>query len=345
MTNEFIKIDGSVGEGGGQVLRSSLTLSVCLGKPFKIENIRANRKKPGLLRQHLTAVHAAARISNAKVEGDQLGSQTLVFEPNTVQSGEYHFSINTAGSTMLVLQTVMLPLLFADGHSKVSVEGGTHNPMAPPFEFIRHAFLPVLSKMGADIKATLVRPGFFTQGGGQIDFEVQPIKKLKPVSLLERGNIRSIYGSVYLLGLPLHIAEREISVLARKLKVSETGFEVMPYGREYGPGNIISVSVDSDNICEVFTTYGQKGVKAELVAKGIVKEVRRYIESGVPVDEHLADQLLLPMALAGGGEFTTCDLSQHTQTNINTLKKFINVDFQLTELDNRSFKIQVTHTN
>jgi RNA 3'-terminal phosphate cyclase (ATP) len=264
-----------------------------------------------------------------------------VFEPNAVQAGEYHFSINTAGSTMLVLQTVMLPLLFADGPSKVSVEGGTHNSMAPPFEFIRHAFLSVLSKMGADIKVTLVRPGFFPQGGGQIAMEVQPIKKLKTVSLLERGDIRSIYGAVYLLGLPLHIAEREISVLARKLKVSETAFEVMPYGREVGPGNIISVSVDSDNVCEVFTAYGQKGVKAEIVAKGIVKEVRRYIDSDIPVDEHLADQLLLPMALAGGGEFITCNLSQHTHTNIETIKKFVDINVAVSEESDTQFRIHI----
>jgi len=337
----LIVIDGSEGEGGGQVLRSSLALSICLGKPFKIENIRARRKKPGLLRQHLTAVNAAARISNAKVEGNQLGSQTLMFEPNDVQAGEFRFSINTAGSTTLVLQTIMLPLLFADGPSKVSVQGGTHNPMAPPFEFLQQAFLPVLTRMGANIKATLTRPGFFPQGGGCIELDVQPTKGLQPLSLLERGSNCAISGSIYLLGLPMHIAEREIKVLARKLNVSEKAFEIKSYGREYGPGNIIFVTVESENVCEVFTVYGQKSIKAEDVAKKITKEVRSYVDSSVPVDEHLADQLLLPMALAGSGEFITCDLSQHTQTNINTVKQFINVDYQVTEVDNHCFKIQV----
>jgi RNA 3'-terminal phosphate cyclase (ATP) len=329
----LIHIDGSEGEGGGQVLRSSLALSVCLSKPFVIENIRAKRKKPGLLRQHLTAVRAATRISNAKVEGDSLGSQRLVFEPNEVQAGEYHFSIGTAGSTTLVLQTVMLPLLFARESSKVVVEGGTHNPLAPPFEFIQQAFLPLLEKMGAEIEATLVRPGFFPQGGGRIELEIQPIKKLKPVSLLERGEMRSLHGVVYVLGLPLHIAEREISVLARKLKVSESDFKVMSYDREYGPGNIIFVSIDCDNVCEVFTAYGQKGVKAEIVAKGVVKEVRRYIDSGVPVDEHLADQLLLPLALAGSGKFISNTLSQHTVTNVETIKKFVDINIDVESVD------------
>jgi len=339
----FIVIDGSEGEGGGQVLRTSLALSICRAKPFKIENIRAKRKKPGLLRQHLTAVNAAARISNAKVEGNQLGSQALFFEPNAIQAGEYHFSINTAGSTTLVLQTIMLPLLFADGPSRVSVEGGTHNPMAPPFEFLQHAFLPVLARMGADISVKLVRPGFFPQGGGLIEIEVQPLNKLKQLSLAERGTIRSISGLVYLLGLPLHIAEREINILAGKLNVSENKFEIKSYGHEFGPGNIIFVSVEGENVCEVFTTYGQKGVKAEIVAKRIAKEVRRYLDAGVTVDKHLAVQLLLPMALAGGGEFNTCDLTQHTYTNILTIKQFIDIDFNLIEIGNKCFNVGVKH--
>lgn len=335
-------IDGSQGEGGGQVLRSSLALSMSLGKPFKIENIRAKRKKPGLLRQHLTAVRAAARISNARVEGDSLGSQSLVFEPNDVQPGEYHFSIGTAGSTTLVLQTIMLPLLFAKGPSKVVVEGGTHNPLAPPFEFIQQAYLPILTSMGADIKITLIRPGFFPKGGGCIELEVHPTEKLKAISLQQRGKIQSIHGTVYIVGLPMHIAEREINVLARKLNVSVNKFDIIPYGVEMGPGNVISVAVKSDNICEVFTGYGQKGVKAEIVAKSVANEVLRYIESGVPVDEHLADQMLLPMGLAGGGEFVTCNLTQHTETNIRTVTKFLDVNYRLSELKQNFFHLKVT---
>jgi RNA 3'-terminal phosphate cyclase (ATP) len=337
-----VSIDGSQGEGGGQVLRSSLALSICLRKPFTMVNIRARRKKPGLLRQHLTAVRAAARISNARVEGDHLGSQQLIFEPNDVQSGEYHFSIGTAGSTTLVLQTIMLPLVFADGPSKIVIEGGTHNPMAPPFEFIQQAYLPILANMGANIKITLIRPGFFPQGGGCIELEVQPTEKLKPISLQQRGKTHSIHGAVYIVGLPINIAEREINVLARKLNVSVNNFDIIPYGGEMGPGNVISVAVKSDNVCEVFTGYGQKGVKAEIVAKRVANDVRRYIDSGVAVDEHLADQLLLPMGLAGGGEFVTCPLSQHTETNIKTVKQFLDVNYRLSALNDNCFNIKVT---
>lgn len=338
----LVHINGSEGEGGGQVLRSSLALSVSLKQPFRIENIRAKRRKPGLLRQHLTAVKAAARVSNANVQGDYLGSQLLVFEPDDTQAGDYHFSIGTAGSTTLVLQTIMLPLLFANGPSKITIEGGTHNPMAPPFDFMDQAYLPLLTRMGADIKVKLVRPGFFPKGGGCIELRVQPLRKLKPVSLQERGNIKSIHGSIYIAGLPLHIAEREINVLARQLHMAVNNFEIIPYGAEFGPGNVISIAVTSDNICEVFTEYGQKGVKAEIVAKKAADAVRRYIDSGVPVDEHLADQLLLPMALAEGGEFTTCKLTPHTETNIETVRKFMDIEFLIDALNDNTQRITVS---
>ena len=337
----YININGSEGEGGGQVLRTSLALSVCFNKPFIIENIRAKRKKPGLLRQHLTAVKAAARISNAKVEGDTLGSQHLLFEPNQVQAGEYNFSIETAGSATLVLQTIMLPLLFANGVSRIAVEGGTHNPLAPPFEFLRQAYLPLLAKMGAVITAKLIRPGFFPRGGGRIEVEVQPLTELNSIKLTERGKILAITGDIYLAGLPLDIAEREIDILANKLKSSPVHFKTKPFGIEYGPGNVISVTVKSENICEVFTGYGQKGVRAEIVAKRVVDEVQRYISSCVPVDAHLADQLLLPMALAGAGEFVTCGLTQHTETNMRTINRFLNVDLQVNMLSSERFRVKL----
>ena len=337
----YIYIDGSAGEGGGQVLRSSLALSLCLAKPFRIENIRAKRKRPGLLRQHLTAVKAAARISNARVQGDSLGSQMLVFEPDEVQGGEYRFAIGTAGSATLVLQTVMIPLLFAKQASKVTVEGGTHNPLAPPFDFLQQTYIPLLARMGADIKVQLVKPGFFPRGGGRIDLEVTPVRHLRPLQLTERGAILSNGGVIYLAGLPQHIAQRESAELARQLHWSESDFEIRSYGEEFGPGNVISVFVKSENVCEVFTGFGQRGLRAEIVAGRVAGEARRYINSGVPVDSHLADQLLLPMALAGGGEFETCGLTPHTQTNMMTVRKFLPVDFEIDERGRDRFDVKV----
>lgn len=338
---QLIHLDGSQGEGGGQILRTSLALSVCLQKPFKIEKIRANRRRPGLMRQHLTAVKAAARISNAHVEGDELNSQQLLFNPNEVQAGEYHFAIGTAGSATLVLQTILLPLLFAKGTSKVTIEGGTHNPLAPPFDFLQYAYLPLLEKMGANIKATLVRPGFFPAGGGCIELEVEPVNKLKPISIVERGKIVEKKAQVLIAGLPFHIVERELKILKQKLNWPDNCYQISDMNSSYGPGNIITVIVKSENVCEVFTGFGEKGTKAEAVADKVVKEVRRYITSGVPVEEHLSDQVLLPMALAGEGEYVTTTPSRHTLTNIDVIKHFIDMAIDIKEIEDKQFLIKL----
>jgi RNA 3'-terminal phosphate cyclase (ATP) len=341
MKEKLIHLDGSQGEGGGQILRTSLALSVCLGKPFQIEKIRANRRRPGLMRQHLTAVKAAARISNAYVEGDELNSQRLLFKPNEVQAGEYNFAIGTAGSATLVLQTILLPLLFAKGSSKITIEGGTHNPLAPPFDFLQYAYLPLLEKMGAKINATLVRPGFFPAGGGCIEVEVEPTNKLQPISLVERGKIVEKKAQVLIASLPFHIVEREFKILKRKLNWPDNCYEIRDMNSAYGPGNVITVIVKSENVCEVFTGFGEKGTKAESVADKVVKEVRRYITSDVPVEEHLSDQVLLPMALAGKGEYVTTTPSRHTLTNIDVIKHFIGIDVDIEEFEGKQFHIKL----
>ncbi|HDP88421.1 MAG TPA: RNA 3'-phosphate cyclase [Thioalkalivibrio sp.] len=185
----MLSIDGSMGEGGGQVLRSSLALSLCLGRPFRMTRIRAARSRPGLQRQHLAAVRAAAAIGHARVAGDELHSQTLEFAPAGVAPGDYRFDIGSAGSTALVLQTVLPPLLTADGPSRLVIQGGTHNPMAPTFEFIRDAFLPLLVRMGPRLAIALHRPGFYPVGGGELVVSVDPVPVLAPLSLHARGEL------------------------------------------------------------------------------------------------------------------------------------------------------------
>jgi RNA 3'-terminal phosphate cyclase (ATP) len=171
---QVIEIDGSFGEGGGQILRSSLALAIVTGQPVRLSNIRAGRRKPGLMRQHLTAVNAAAAICGATVDGERIGATELTFTPGAVRAGEYQFSIGTAGSTTLVLQTVLLPLLTAGGPSRIVLEGGTHNPFAPPFDFLERAYLPLINRMGPNVRATLERPGFYPAGGGRIAIEIEP---------------------------------------------------------------------------------------------------------------------------------------------------------------------------
>ena len=176
-----IRIDGSIGEGGGQIPRTALGLSLVTGKPFEIKNIRAGRRKPGLLRQHLTALKAAKQISQADVRGAQIGSSEFAFSPRRVRSGEYHFAVGTAGSTTLVLQTILPALMLADGPSTVVIEGGTHNPYAPPFPFLERSFIPVLRQMGVGIDLELNRYGFYPAGGGKFTIRIDPVKQLKPM--------------------------------------------------------------------------------------------------------------------------------------------------------------------
>lgn len=324
-------LDGAQGEGGGQILRSALSLSMITGKPFTITGIRAGRAKPGLLRQHLTAVKAAAEICRAMVEGAELGSQRLLFRPGTVRGGDYRFAIGSAGSCTLVLQTVLPALWFADGPSRVEVSGGTDNPSAPPADFIRRVLEPLLAKMGIHQQTTLLRHGFYPAGGGVVATEVSPVASFNTLQLGERGNIVQMRGEVLLAGVPRHVAEREIATLAGSFSLHEQNIHNLP--RDQGPGNTVSLEVESENITERFFVVGEKRVSAEVVAAQLVKEVKRYLASTAAVGEYLADQLVLPMALAGAGEFTVAHPSCHLLTNIAVVERFLPVRFSLIETD------------
>jgi len=321
----MLTIDGSAGEGGGQILRTALALSLVTGKAFRIERVRAGRKRPGLLHQHLAAVRAAAQIGQAQVEGAALGSGALTFAPGQVTPGNYHFAIGTAGSATLVLQTVLPALLTACGPSTLLLEGGTHNPAAPPFDFLQLAFLPLLNRMGAQVSAVLHRHGFFPAGGGKMEVSVQPAARLTRFELLERGPITHRRARVLLAGLPRHIAEREIAVLRRRLDWPEECCALELLDQRCGPGNAVIIELGSEQLTEVFTAFGERGVRAETVAETAAAQAARYLAAGVPVGEHLADQLLLPLALAGAGAFKTLPLSSHALTNIETLRSFLDI--------------------
>lgn len=246
----MIALDGAQGEGGGQILRSALSLSMITGQPFTITDIRAGRAKPGLLRQHLTAVKAATEICRATVEGAELRAQRLIFRPGTVRGGDYRFAIGSAGSSTLVLQTVLPALWFADGPSRVEVSGGTDNPSAPPADFIRRVLEPLLAKMGIHQQTTLLRHGFYPAGGGVVATEVSPVALFNTLQLGERGNIVQMRGEVLLAGVPRHVAEREIATLAGSFSLHEQNIHNLP--RDQGPGNTVSLEVESENITERF---------------------------------------------------------------------------------------------
>lgn len=328
----MIVIDGALGEGGGQVLRTSLALSLVTGKPFRIENIRAKREKPGLLRQHLTAVNAATEIGDAAAENATLGATTLTFVPRALRFGDYHFAIGTAGSTTLVLQTILLPLILASSPSSIEIEGGTHNPTAPPFEFLDTAFLPLLRRMGAEVDLELVRPGFYPAGGGKIRVRVTPVARLAALHVEQRGEIVSRTIRAVVANLPYTIAQREVQTAAEELGWGEECRQAHTVTGSAGPGNTVSVTIASENVTDVFTAFGARGVRAEQVAHDAAKQAKRYINSTAAVGEQLADQLLLPLALSDGGSFTTTPLSSHARTNLDVIRRFLDVRAEVSEI-------------
>ncbi len=325
----MISIDGSQGEGGGQVLRSSLALSLVTGQPFTMHRIRAGRKKPGLMRQHLTAVQAATEVGRAKVSGAALHSTELTFEPGEIQPGEYHFAVGTAGSATLVMQTVLPALLCVSGPSSMRLEGGTHNPWAPPFDFLVKTFLPLVNRMGPTVDATLVRPGFYPAGGGEFCVAIEPAEALQPIELNERGTVRRTRATALVANLPLSIAQRELRLIGRKLSIRDDDLKSEEVTNSRGPGNVVSIEVESEHLTEVFTGFGERHVRAEAVAEKAVKQARGYLSQEVPVGEYLADQLLIPLALAGGGAFRTQGLSCHAETNIEVIETFLDVRFEI----------------
>lgn len=327
----MIVLDGSFGEGGGQILRSSLALAACTGKSFKIERIRAGRAKSGLLRQHRTAVLAAAEICGATVQGGELGSQTLLFEPGPVKPGEYHFAIGSAGSANLVLQTVLPPLLKASGPSALTVQGGTHNPSSPPWHFLSRCFLPLLGRMGAEVTGSIRRWGFYPAGGGELRLEVTPTPRLRPLSLLERGEVLRWFATAAVAGnVPEHVGVRELAELRRLLDLPREAGRVLKV-QSPGPGNALLLEAECDGLTELFVGFGERGTSAEAVAQAVAEEAIAWRDGGHPVGPHLADQLLLPLALAGGGAFRTCALTEHTRTNIAVIERFLPVRFQVIE--------------
>lgn len=333
----MIAIDGSFGEGGGQILRSSLALSLCTGKPFRIENIRAGRERPGLMRQHLTAVRAAARVGAASVVGDDVGSLELEFTPGTpgrVAPGEYRFAVGTAGSATLVLQTVLPALLTAGGPTTLTLEGGTHNPFAPPFDFLAKAFLPLVNRMGPRVTARLERPGFFPAGGGRFTVTIEPCERLRGFELCERGELKRRRARAVVAGVPLHVAERELSVVERKLGWPADCLVTEEVNDSVGPGNILMLELEYEHVTEVFTGFGERQRSAEAVADAVVARCKDYMKSTAPVGEHLTDQLMLPLAISAmsgrggsnsGGAYRSTGLSRHATTHIELIRRFLGV--------------------
>ena len=312
---EEIEIDGEYGEGGGQIIRTSLSLSAITGIPVQIKNIRAGRKPTGLKPQHIAAAKAVRSICRGKLEGAEEGSREIAYFPGEIYGGKYEFNIGTAGSATLVAQTI-LPILFsASKKSRVTIIGGTNVPKAPPFEYFERMFLPALSLFGLQAKCSMEKAGYFPRGGGKITIELEPGKP-KPVSYWPRESVPKAI--ISRSNLPLHIAIREKKVFLNN------GIEEV-YLREHealDPGNSVFLYRGFVGA----SVLGQRGLRSEMVSQIAIDALAE--EGDVDVDHMLADQLLIYAALAGKTSFKTSRISKHTETNMHVIEKFLGKRFQ-----------------
>jgi RNA 3'-terminal phosphate cyclase (ATP) len=307
--------------GGGQILRTSLTLSMITGQAFRMTHIRAQRRKPGLMRQHLTCVKAAAAICNASLEGAEIGSTELTFHPGTITPGDYVFAIGSAGSTTLLAQTLLPALWHSSSPSTLTLEGGTHNPLAPPGHFLDEIYLGALRKIGLEVTYSLQEYGFAPAGGGRIALQIQPCVALPPLQLLERGTMEAWEMEVITRNLDWSIAERIITATQNVFPHASIRRTMLKGGP--GQGVCCLLRGDFSNAKTMFSSFGELGVTAEAMAKRVTHQAKHYLASQAAVSHHLADQLLLPMALHQGGEFSTLKPDEHFLTNRDTIQTFL----------------------
>jgi len=346
----MIVIDGSFGEGGGQILRTSIGLAAALGVPVKIFNIRARRKNPGLQRQHMTAVRVLAEITRARVEGLYLGSKELLFEPRTLKGGRYRFDIGTAGSVTLVIQALLPVVPFVPEPIEIEIRGGTDVPWSPPVDYVRYVLIPLLKRMGYRIELEVLRRGHYPRGGGIVVFRAEPSGRLNAIDLVNRGEVFRIRGVSHAVKLPKHVAERQANaakeVLQRKLSVPiEISIEWYPPDRDphLGPGSGITLVAECSDSLIGADALGERGKRAEDVGREAAKELVEEIDSGAALDKHMGDMIIVPAALAcGTSVFTSSKLTMHAYTVVELVKKFVNADIRIDGEIDKPFAARIT---
>ncbi|MCB0191725.1 MAG: RNA 3'-phosphate cyclase [Anaerolineae bacterium] len=331
----MITIDGTYGEGGGQIIRTSLTLAALLTRPLHIKNIRAGRKNPGLAAQHLTAVRAAAALCGAALRGDHLGSMELIFEPQqTPIRGAYRFDIaearegGSAGAATLVLQTVLLPLTVADGNSRVLLKGGTHVPWSPSFHYVQQVFLPLLARCGYQVTSELEAWGWYPAGQGRIKAEITGhggFKHLRGRDPFVRGDLKNVTGLAVASSLPSHIAQRMGQRAANRLVQAGLPASITPQRvRSVSPGAGIFLTAEYESSQAGFGSIGKKGKPSEAVADEAVDALLAFHQTGATFDKHLTDQMLLPLVISGHrGTIAVESLTRHTMTNMWVIEQFL----------------------
>lgn len=328
----MLEIDGSFGEGGGQLLRTAVALSAITGTPLGITNIRAKRDKPGLAPQHLAAVRAVAEICGARVEGLELRSQSLAFTPGEIRSGSYRFGIGTAGSITLVLQALLPVLVAARGPSHVTVTGGTDVRGAPPLDYFSRVLLRLLEKMGVDARLHVLRRGYYPRGGGEAAIEVFP-GPLRPLVLESPGPLTALYGIAHVGNLPAHVAQRmrdaAVATLAGLGKVAQIETQVLNRDLAFGAGGSVVIWAETAHSVVGAGRVAERGMRAEDLGTSAATELLSDVACGGALDTHAADQVLIYAALAGcRSSFTTRELSSHARTAMCLIGQFMPMRFE-----------------
>jgi len=339
---KILTIDGSYGEGGGQILRTSLALSLITKKPFNIVNIRAKRANPGLRAQHLTCVKAAQKISEAEVKGAEIGSLNLTFYPAKVKAGKYKFEVKSAGSTGLVLQSLYLPLALSTEKSNLTILGGTHVPWSPCFHYTHYVFSPVVFFLGIIIKLELIRWGFYPKGGGCIKVTIEPTDEIRGIDLSFSFSPEWIKVISASANLPNHVRKRQLNQAIKRLE--QKGLQAqgeIEEAKSLSPGSVVFILSRCLHSRVGFTSLGEKGKPSEKVADEAVDDFISFLETKACIEEHLADQLLLPLSLAKEkSSIFVSRMSQHILTNMWVIQQFLDVEFK-TKKKNNGFLIEV----
>ena len=352
---DSIIIDGSHGEGGGQILRTALTLSAITGRPLRIERLRARRPKPGLAAQHLTAVLSAAELCRAEVSGATLSSETLSFRPTaSPRAGDYHFDValaregGSAGAATLVLQTVAVAALFASGPCRFCIRGGTHVPSSPSYDYAAHVWRPFLARMGISLQVELTQFGFLPVGRGEIIGRVlglgsQASTHLRPVEIIARGALRSISGRAIAANLPSHIAQRMAARATALLSTSAPAVDIRAENvSAASPGAGLFLTAGYEHVSAGFNAFGTRGKTAETVADEAAGALLKHLRSGAALDPHLADQVLVPLALACAPSTFTCeDASRHLETNASVIGQFGIADVRIERQEGGSALVSI----
>lgn len=348
VVTKMIEIDGSIGEGGGQILRTAISLSAILDIPVKIFNIRKRRPRPGLKPQHLHAIKAIVDITDAKVDGLHINSQTIYFEPSTIKGGTFKIDVGTAGSISLILQALLPVIVFGKQSTKVEIFGGTDTKWAPPIDYIKYILQPYLDSMGTKVKLNVLRRGHYPRGGGHVQIITNPIQFLSPLSILRQGNIKMIKGVSHAVKLPRHVAERQAT--AAKEQLYKNGFKNVEItldhsddGKHLGPGSgIVLWSISDTNSIIGGDALGERGKRAEVVGKEAAEKLIMNIKKGAAIDEHLSDMLLIWLVLAKGkSEILAPTLTMHTKTNIEIINAFLQNKISYKKTDTEKYLITV----